>query len=79
MSQSKKGSLTESLANIFVGGGVNWAATVVIVPVLWDPSSPKLSAFYMTLFYTVVSFVRSYALRRFFNRAKFGNADQVTA
>lgn len=67
MAQTKLGSFVESWANIFVGGSINWIATVIIVPILWDPASPKLSSLYMTFFYTGVSLVRSFCIRRWFN------------
>lgn len=75
MAQTRKGSFAEAWANIAIGGSVNWLATLAIVPVLWDPASPKLSALYMTIFYTGVSLVRSYFLRRVFDGLRFGNAE----
>lgn len=75
MTQTRRGSLIESWANIAIGGSINWIATLMIVPVLWNPASPKLSSLYMTAFYTGVSLVRSYTLRRVFNKSKFGNAE----
>lgn len=71
--QTRKGSFVESWANIFIGGSINWVATLLIVPALWNPASPKLSSLYMTVFYTGISLVRSYCLRRWFNSARFGN------
>lgn len=73
--QTRKGSFIEAWTNIFVGGSINWVATILIVPVLWNPTSPKLSSLYMTFFYTGVSLVRSYCLRRFFNRSRIGNVE----
>lgn len=71
--QSRRGSLAESCTNILVGGSLNWIATLFIVPILWNPGSPKMSSFYMTLFYTAVSLARSFTLRRWFNKIRWGN------
>ena len=71
--QTKKGSFAEAWVNIAVGGSVNWVATLIIVPFVWNPDSPKLSALYMTVYYTAVSLVRSYCLRRLFNKIQWGN------
>lgn len=73
MTQTRKGSFAEAWVNIGVGGSVNWIATLIIVPLVWNPASPKLSALYMTGYYTAVSLVRSYCLRRLFNRIRWGN------
>lgn len=73
MAQTKTGSFFESCTNIAVGGSINWIATLIIVPLVWNPASPKLSALYMTGYYTAVSLVRSYCLRRWFNRIHWGN------
>ena len=73
--QTRKGSFVESWANIFVGGSINWLATILIVPNVWNPNSPKLSAMYMTFIYTGISLVRSYLLRRYFNGLKFGTVE----
>lgn len=75
MAQTKLGSFVESWANIAVGGSINWIATLLIVPVLWNPASPKLSSLYMTIFYTGVSLVRSFCLRRWFNGLRWGQAE----
>lgn len=77
--QSRKGSFVESWANIFVGGSVNYVATLLIIPTLWNPASPKLSSLYLTMFYTVVSLCRSYCLRRWFNNLKWENDDVTPA
>lgn len=75
MAQTKFGSFVESLVNIFVGGSINWVATLLILPVLWNPASPKLSSLYLTVFYTGISMVRSYCLRRWFNGLRWGQAE----
>ena len=71
--QTRKGSIAESWVNVGIGGTINWVATLCIVPILWNPASPKLSALYMTVFYTGVSLVRSFCIRRFFNHVHWEN------
>lgn len=73
--QTRKGSFAESWANIAVGGSLNYFATLLVIPLVWNPASPKLSSLYLTIFYTCVSLVRSYGLRRFFNAIRWGNAN----
>ena len=64
--QTKRGSSIEALFNILVGIGVAFGSQVVIfhfymVPVtLWQQGQ-------MTLWFTGVSLVRSYVIRRWFN------------
>jgi len=65
--QSKRMSLVESLTNVVVGYGINCAAQAIIFP--WFgiriPISHNLT---IGLIFTVISIVRSYCLRRAFNR-----------
>jgi len=67
MSQSKRMSFVESLANVAVGYGINCAAQAIVFP--WFgiriPISHNLT---IGLIFTVISIVRSYTLRRIFNR-----------
>lgn len=67
MSQSRAGSLVESLANIAIGYGVAVASQCAIFP-LFGIHIPLQDNLIIGLFFTAVSLVRSYALRRFFNR-----------
>lgn len=72
MSQTKFGSFVEAWANIFVGFTINWCANMIVLP--WFGF--KLSggqAFKIGLIFTVISLVRSYVLRRYFNGLKFGH------
>lgn len=67
MSQSKRQSLFESIINIAVGIGVSFAAQLIMFPALGiavrlDQNIAITAAF------TAVSLVRSYLLRRLFNR-----------
>lgn len=72
MAQTKFGSFIESLANIVVGFTINWCANMAILP-LFDFHVNGRQAFEMGLLFTIISIVRSYVLRRWFNGLKFGN------
>lgn len=64
--QSRRMSMVESLANIAVGIGVAYVMNFWILAMIGNPISHRQNMV-MTAFMTLVSFVRSYALRRFFN------------
>lgn len=66
MSQTRKGSLFEALTNIAVGFGVALISQIIIFP-LYDVHVPITTDLAITLWFTLVSLVRSYLLRRFFN------------
>ena len=66
MSQSKKGSLLEAFINVAVGYAVAVASQIVIFP-LFDVHISVADNMAIGGFFTVVSIVRSYALRRLFN------------
>lgn len=73
MSQTVKGSLAEASANIAVGFGVNFTANLIILPMFGFASLSLGKNFAIGLLYTVISLVRSYVLRRWFNSLRFGN------
>jgi hypothetical protein len=65
--QTRTQSATESTVNILVGYTVNILANFAIFPIFgWDISVKQ--NLIIGVFYTVVSFARSYALRRFYNK-----------
>ena len=64
--QSKLHSALESTINIVVGYGVGYASGYFAIRLLGYPIS-HTETFMLTNFMTVISFVRSYYLRRFFN------------
>lgn len=66
MSQSRRGSLVEAFANIAVGFGVALVSQLIIFP-LYDVRVPFSTDLMITVWFTVISLVRSYFLRRFFN------------
>lgn len=66
MSQTRKESAIEAVVNILVGYSVNIAANFAIFPLFgWHITLEQNLT--IGVFYTVVSFVRSYGLRRFYN------------
>lgn len=73
MAQTKLGSVAEAWANIAVGFGVNFTANMVILPLFGFHSLTLKNNFIIGMLYTVISLVRSYVLRRWFNGLKFGN------
>lgn len=72
MAQTKAGSFAEAWVNIFIGFSINYCANLLIFPLFGMHISPG-NNFIMGCIYTVISLVRSYALRRWFNGLKFGN------
>jgi hypothetical protein len=76
MAQTKIGSFAEAWANIFVGFSINFVANMLILP-LFGFKVTAGGAFEIGLIFTVISLMRSYVLRRWFNGLKFGN-NEVT-
>ena len=67
MAQSRLGSVVESVVNVLVGYGVAVGAQIAIFP-LFGVNLPVSDNMLIGLLFTAVSLVRSYALRRLFNR-----------
>ena len=65
MSQSRVGSLVESLANIAIGYFVAVASQAAIFP-LFGIHIPLTDNLLIGVFFTLISLVRSYVLRRAF-------------
>lgn len=76
MSQTKAGSFVEAWANIAVGFSVNWCANMLILPHFGFAVTGG-QAFEIGVWFTIVSLVRSYVLRRWFNGLKFGNKEHA--
>lgn len=64
--QSRRMSAVESVTNISVGYGVAVLSQILIFP-LFDINVPVRDNFLIGLWFTGISLVRSYMLRRFFN------------
>ena len=68
-SQSKKSSLIESIVNTFVG----FIVTIAASPLIYWICDVKMNAAQMsvvTLLFTLLSILRNYVIRRFFNKVK---------
>lgn len=65
--QTKKQSLIESFANTAFGFGISFASTFLIFPLLDIVTSPSANLV-ITAYFTVVSILRSYFVRRWFNK-----------
>ena len=67
MNQSRTMSAAESVANVLIGYGIALITQVVVFDALEIPVSLGQNLCIGVVF-TVVSLIRSYLLRRFFNR-----------
>lgn len=65
--QSKRGSLIEAVVNTAVGFALSWLTGLVAYPLLGVQVSHAQNIAVVCIF-TVVSLVRSFVLRRLFNR-----------
>jgi hypothetical protein len=65
--QSKKESLKESLINTSLGFAISLAATFLVLPLFGIESTP-LKNIGITVCFTVISVLRSYLVRRYFNK-----------
>jgi hypothetical protein len=72
---SHKKSLNEAFVNSFGGYPIGYALGIVILPLSmgWIQQDPLIANLAITLVYALVSFARSYFLRRVFE--KFGIED----
>lgn len=65
--QSRKVSFLESFLNILIGISVAFAANAYFLPLFGFSISIEQNL-YLTIIYTCISFIRSYFVRRFFNK-----------
>lgn len=70
MTQSKLGSLVEALTNIVIGLGVGFVSNIVVLP-LFGYHVSLTDGFLISVVFTVISLVRSYVVRRVFNKYNF--------
>ena len=66
MTQTRLGSLIEAIINVLIGFSINFGANMLIFPLFGFQITPGAN-FALGLIYTVISVVRSYAVRRWFN------------
>ena len=67
MNQSRLSSFYEALFNIVIGFTINFFANLVLLPLFLHVEVPLLVNWWLGCAYTVVSLVRSYVIRRWFN------------
>ena len=66
MKQTRLGSFIEAIINVVIGFGINFTANMFIFPLFGFHITPGANLV-LGMIYTVISVVRSYALRRWFN------------
>ena len=77
MNQTRIGSLIEAVVNTCIGFAINFSANMLIFP-LFGFHITAGANFTLGLIYTVISVLRSYFIRRFFN-AKLHQMAQAAA
>ena len=65
--QKKSHSITESIINVIIGFGINFTANMLIFPIFGWKIDIKQNIT-LGIIYTIISILRSYILRRLFNR-----------
>lgn len=78
MEQSRIGSMIESLANIAIGFAVAMASQIVVFPLVGIHGVALSTNIEIGAYFTAISLVRSYILRRWFN-ARLRRASQSLA
>lgn len=66
MNQTRLGSLIEAVMNVAIGFWINFAANLVILPLIGFHISIS-DNFYIGFLYTGISVARSFVVRRWFN------------
>ena len=77
MTQTKLGSMIESLINIIIGYGIAIASQILVFP-LFDIHVSLAANLSIGAWFTGISLVRSYIIRRWFN-ARMHSAAQAIA
>lgn len=65
--QSRKGSLIEACINVIIGYGISFTANAAVLPLFGFHISVGQNLVIGAIF-TVISIVRSYVIRRYFNK-----------
>lgn len=73
MSQTKLQSFGESVLNILIGYGIAVGSQIVIFP-FFDINIPIGDNFIIGFYFTIISLIRSYLVRRMFNKTHRGQA-----
>jgi len=69
MSQSKKMSMVESIVNVLIGYSVAILSQIIVFPIFGIEASTRTHLM-IGLYFTAISLVRSYIVRRIFNKIK---------
>lgn len=77
MQQTRLGSLIESIMNIVIGYGVALLSQLAIFP-MFDIHIPLSTNLWIGVWFTLISLIRSYIIRRWFN-ARLHNTAQAIA
>ena len=64
--QTKKQSFIESLTSVFVGWLIGVILNMLVLPI-FDYNITVIDSLWVSLIFTVVSVIRGYVIRRFFN------------
>ena len=64
--QSKRESMIETLTSVFVGWLIGVILNLIVLP-LFDYNITVVDSLLVSLIFTVISVVRGYLIRRFFN------------
>jgi len=73
MKQTRIESLIESLVNIFIGYGIALLSQLLIFPLV-GIHVPLSTNIWIGFWFTIISLVRSYVIRRWFNARIHGSA-----
>ena len=65
--QTKKASLIETIFGLSAGFLIAWASWIFPIPQLFGIEASRSVAIAVTLYFTVLSFLRGYGVRRLFN------------
>ena len=76
MAQSKKASVAEAIINIAIGMGIALGSQYIIFPIVGIDVS-HATHIQITIFFTVISFARSYLIRRWFTTRLNGWLDAL--
>ena len=77
MNQTKLGSFIEACINVLIGFWINFFANLLILPAFGFTALTVETNLMIGLAYTVVSVVRSYAIRRWFNARLHATAERM--
>jgi hypothetical protein len=76
MEQSKRGSLIESMLNVGIGSIIALATQLILFPIYGIHISLGTDL-WILLWFTIISIIRSYVIRRYFNRRLQAFAERI--